>query len=173
MLRSILILLSLAATIAAGGATTIEVDSPFLTHGDDIPPLRQLQKIIGGEYANSSEFPWFAYSQIKIERLNEDTLFGSLCGSSFIHSDIAISAAQCVVDFIRDYPRDTTNITVELFVGLNRTARTYVSRHKVSEIIWPRSYVADSNGISNNIVFYKLFNSASAMEYGSFDTIGW
>ena len=162
MLRSILILLSFAATIAAGGgATSNEVDSSsFWIHGAaasyDIPPFRQLQKIVGGEYANTSEFPWFAYSQVKIEQLNEAPIF-SFCGGSFIHSDIAISAAFCVVDSIRNYPRDTTNITVELIVGLNITDLTYVSRHKVSEIIWPRSYV----DFENDIVFYKLFNSTS------------
>ena len=166
MLRSILILLSFAATIAAGGgATSNEVDSSsFWIHGAaasyDIPPFRQLQKIVGGEYANTSEFPWFAYSQVKIEQLNEAPFF-SFCGGSFIHSDIAISAAHCVVDLIRIYPRDTTNITVELTVGLNKTDGTYVSRHKVSEIIWPRSYGGFDNGIDSDIVFYKLFNSTS------------
>ena len=170
MLRFIYIL---AATIASAAgvsgnsiraATTPMVESSFSMNSasasNDIPPFRQLQKIIGGEYTNSSEYPWFAFSQITIEQLNEDPV-SYACGSSFIHSDIVISAAHCVVDFIRDYPRDTTSISVDIFIGVNRANRTYESRYKVSDIYWPRSYIRGIGLIAKDIVFYKIINSTS------------
>ena len=174
MLRFIFIVQSLAVTISAAsavhgndatsGESAPEVDSSFWMNGastalhDDLPSNRQLQKIIGGERVNVSDYPWFGYASLVIERANNVTS-RFLCGSSFIHSDIVVSAASCIVD--DDTPRDATKISVTIFTGYNRSDRTFESAHPVTDIYYPRSFVNTIDKVDNDIVFYKLSESAS------------
>ena len=164
MLRFIIFMqVAVFAVVTVSAAVTIHGNNATSSFG--APPVvpasfRQLQKIIGGEIVKSSEYPWFGASFIKVERLNEDPR-SFICGSSFIHSDIVISAASCAVEFIRDNPRDTTKISIEIYVGLNRTNGTFDSVYEVTDIYWPRNYVTAFDTVDNNIVFYKLSNSTS------------
>ncbi len=172
MLRFVILMQLFAATVAAvtvhGNSTTSSFGAPleapqWLTHGASTeipPPFRQLQKIIGGEILNSSEYPWFGSTIIRVERLNEEPQ-NFICGSSFIHSDIVISTASCAVDFIRGNPRDTTKISINVYVGYNRSDFSYDRVYEVTDIYWPRSYVGTFDTVDNDIVFYKLTNSTS------------
>ena len=116
---------------------------------------RNLQKIIGGETAGEGEFPWFGLIVTTVPQRFQDPL-NFACGGSFIHSDIVISTAGCVVEDIRANPR--ANILVNIYVGYDGSDGTFDSVYEVSDIYWPRSYSFPDN----DIVFYKVTNPTSA-----------
>lgn len=111
-------------------------------------------KIIGGEEASSDEFPWYGYTIITVKRPFKFNRVNG-CGSSFIHPDIVISAAHCVINFIRDYP--DSDINVKVYLGYDGSDGTYDSVYEVSDIYWPQSYSFPEN----DIVFYKILGSIS------------
>ena len=174
MLRFIFIVQSLAVTITAAaavpgndatsGESAPEVDSSFWMNGastalhDDLPSNRQLQKIIGGERVNVSDYPWYGFASFVVERAN-NVSDNFLCGSAIIHSDIVVSTANCIVSYAT--PRDATKISVTIFTGYNRTDRTFESAYSVTDIYYPKSFFLNIDEIENNIVFYKLSESTS------------
>ena len=133
----------------AAAAASSYADTPLMLRS------RNLQKIIGGETAGEGEFPWFGYTRFNVPRRFQDPLIFD-CGSSFIHPDIAVSAASCVVELIRNYPR--ANILVDIFEGYDGSdGGTYESVYEVSDIYWPQGYSFPEN----DIVFFKILSSTS------------
>ena len=104
--------------------------------------------IVGGEPAEDDEFPWFGRTDITF--FTDSDSVGFSCGSSLIHSDIAVSAAHCVVDAIREYIGYSYTITFNL--GATSYSGSDGIELQVENIYYPKDY----DFPENDIVFYKL-----------------
>ena len=143
-----------STVVVSNGIPSMSFSTTPLDSGKMRGDRRRRNRIIGGETAASGEYPWFGLTIITIDR----HLFGTIsvgCGSSFIHSDIVMSAAHCIVDAIRVFPR--ANIQVEIYAGWSEG--TYDSVYQVSDIYWPRSYAFPKAG--DDLVFYKVTSPTS------------
>ena len=109
MLRLIVAILAFASPIIASnndifstGFTTsnavskADFEKHFNTTKMVIRNTTLVPAIVGGEPADDNEFPWFGRTDIVF--FNDFDAFGFTCGASLIHTDIAATAAHCIVD---------------------------------------------------------------------------
>ena len=103
--------------------------------------------IIGGTPAGNNEFPWFGRTEIVTADSFGNFNIGS-CGASLIHRDIAVSAAHCIVDSIRD----GYDFAITFYLGANEYDGTDGIELEVASAVYPTNY----DFPINDMVFYKL-----------------
>jgi trypsin len=131
-----------AAALKRSGTTTATRSNYY--HSTD-------PAIVGGQVAGSNEFTWFG--RIDITIANAFDVFTVSCGASLIHRDIAVSAAHCIVDAVRD----GASFTIDFNLGANLYSGSDGTVLSVQRISWPDAY----NFPENDIVFLKLETSTS------------
>jgi Trypsin len=116
------------------------------THNTSFHPA-----IVGGEIAENDEFPWFG--RIDMNFTLSWSKFSASCGASLIHSDIAVSAAHCIIGPVQNGA--TFNIKFNL--GANKYSGIDGTVIDVERIMWPTAYSYPEN----DMVFLKLRKPAS------------
>ena len=124
-----------ARALTSTNTTTTKISHPF-------------PAILGGTPVDDDEFPWFGRTDITF--FTDTFSFGSSCGASLIHSDIAVSAAHCIADDIRENVGYSFSIT--FYLGAN----TYDGRDGIALEVESLYYPKDYDFPFNDVVLYKL-----------------
>jgi Trypsin len=122
---------------------------------DNLKKNNSVPYIIGGVPANENEFPWFGRTTVTYYNSFGFPEGSFSCGASLIHSDIAISAAHCVVDTLRENP--DYSFTIEFNLGANEYFGSDGIVFDVERIVYPTSY----DFPTDDIVYYKLGTSSN------------
>ena len=121
------------------------------------PPI---PAILGGIPAGNNEFPWFGITEIFLTDLFNINIL-SYCGSSLIHSDIAVSAASCIVGDLK-----LPYFSVTFYLGANEYDGSDGIELEAETYIYPDNYEFPFN----DMVFYKLKTAATNVVPVSWNT---
>jgi secreted trypsin-like serine protease len=108
---------------------------------------RPVPAIVGGVPSENGEYPWFGRIDIRFSNGA-----GLTCGATLIHTDFAISAAHCLINYLSLNP--DLSWTVKFHLGAIQYDGSDGTVMEVEQALYPSDY--DTTLATNDIILYKL-----------------
>lgn len=117
--------------------------------------------IIGGSYANVSDFPYFA--SLYFDRVSDNGTFGNTCGATILDSQHVLTAAHCVMN---GYYNLFTTVAIQVQEEASFTA---VEAVRAKEFYIHPDYVDSATAkYPNDIAVIKLERALTKVSQGDF-----